>query len=115
MPPAARCVSDALLLGGCVLSGQLRRRPFQLLFLPIEPRLTAPGALEVVADVEAQPAELLGLDLDAIAVLEPAEPAMIRAGGKNVAGIERMDRGDPLDAARNLVGHVAGVVVLLQL
>src|SRR4030095_3603501 len=73
------------------------------------------GALEVVADVEAQPAEPFGLDLDAITVLEAAEPAVIRAGRDDVTSVERVDRGDPFDATWNLVGHVARVVVLLEL
>src|SRR5205807_4369528 len=100
---------------GRVLPGQLRRRALELLFLTVEPGLPAPGPLEVVPDVEAQPAEPIGLDLDAIAVLEAAEPAMVRAGRDDVAGVEGVDRGDPLDAARDLVGHVARVVVLLEL
>ncbi len=39
---------------------------------------------------------------------------MIGAGGHDVAGLECMDGGQPLDAARNLVRHVVGVEVLLQ-
>src|SRR5580765_5431393 len=98
-----------------IFPGQLRRGALELLLLTIESGLPPPGALEIVADVEAEPPEPLGLDLDAIPVLESAEPAMIRAGRDDVTGVERVDRGDPLDAARDLVGHVARIVVLLQL
>src|SRR5437870_5756364 len=97
-----------------VLSGQLRCRALELLLLPVQTSLPAPGALEVVPYVEAQPAELLGLDLDPITVLEAAQAAMVGAGRDDVTGLERVDRGDPLDAARDLVGHVARVVVLLE-
>src|SRR5207244_10008399 len=106
-PRDGRRRAPPLSRSGCVLPRQLRRGALQLLLLPIQPCLSAPGALEVVADVEVQPAQALGLDLDPIAVLEAAQPAVIRAGRDQVAGLERVDRGDPLDAARNLVGHVA--------
>ena len=39
---------------------------------------------------------------------------MIGAGRQHVAGLERVDGADPLDAARDLVGHVAGVEILLE-
>src|SRR5438105_6878070 len=107
--------SDALLRRRRVLSGQLRCRALELLLLPVQTSLPAPGALEVVPYVEAQPAELLGLDLDPITVLEAAQAAMVGAGRNDVAGLERVDRGDPLDAARDLVGHVTRVVVLLEI
>src|SRR5262249_1968114 len=110
-----RLSSPALARGGRVLPGQLWRRAFELLVLAVEPRLASPRPLEVVPHAEAQPAEPLGLDLDAVAVLEAAEPAVVGAGRDDVAGIERVDRGHPLDAARDLVGHVARVVVLLEL
>jgi hypothetical protein len=64
--------------------------------------------------VEAQAAEALGLQLDQVAVLEAAEPAVIGAGGEHVARAEGVDAGHPLDAARDLVGHVVGVEVLLE-
>src|SRR5262249_36320010 len=111
---SACAVRRALPRRRCVLPGQLRCRAFLLLLLPVQPRLAAPGALEVVADVEGQAAHPLGLDLDPVAVLEATEPPVIGAGRDDVARVERVDRGDPLDAARNLVGHVARVVVLLE-
>src|SRR5438034_2876954 len=40
---------------GRVLPGELRRRAFELLLLPLEPSLPGPRALQVVADVDAQP------------------------------------------------------------
>src|SRR5262249_5572235 len=104
----------ALLRRRSVLAAELRRRPFQPFRLPIEPGLPGPGALEVVPDGEAQPAQALGLHLDRIAVLVRAETTVVGAGGENVTGLERVDRGDPLDASRDLVGHVAGAEALLQ-
>src|SRR6185295_11960285 len=101
--------------GGCMLTGQLGRRPLLTLLLTIQTRLTTPGALEVVTHVEAQPAEPLDFELDHVAVLESAQAAVVGAGGENVAGLQRVDRRDPLDAARDLVGHVTGVEVLLEL
>src|SRR5262249_34104406 len=98
-----------------VLAGRLRGRAFLALVLAGQARLAAPGALEVVADADVQPAEALALQLDGVAVLEAAEPAMVGAGGEDVAGLQRVDRRHPLDAARDLVGHVVGVEVLLQL
>src|SRR5256885_13106613 len=101
--PSERSPRDHLPRDRRVLARQLRRRAFLLLLLAIQARLPAPGALEVVADVEAEPAQPFGLDLDPVAVLESAEAAMVRAGRDDVAGVERVDRRDPLDAARDLV------------
>mgnify|MGYP003694056147 CR=1 FL=1 len=50
--------------------------------------------------------EAVGLELDHVAVLKGAQAAVVGAGRENVAGLERMDRADPLDAARDLVRHV---------
>ena len=80
----------------------------------VEPRFPAPGALELVAHVEAQLAEPFDFQLDHVAVHERVQAAVIGAGRQNVAGLQRMDRADPLDAARDLVRHVVGVEVLLQ-
>src|SRR4030095_16421854 len=76
---------------GGVLARQLRRGALLLLLLSVQPRLTSPGALEVVADVEAQATEPLGLDLDPVPVLEAAQAAMVRARRDDVAGLERVD------------------------
>ena len=62
------------------------------LLLALEARLARPGALEVVAHVEAQPAQALGLELDLVAVLERVQAAMVGAGGEDVAGLQRVDR-----------------------
>src|SRR3989442_1061118 len=99
---------------GSVFPRQLRRRPFEPLLLPLEPSLTSPRALQVVADVQAQPAQPLRLQLDQIPVLEGAEATVVGARGKDITGLERMDGADPLDAPRNLVRHVARVEVLLE-
>src|SRR5262249_13755559 len=104
----------SVLAGGRVLAGQLGRRPFLLLLLPLEPCLPCPRALEAIAHAEAEPAQAVRLQLDLVAVLEGAEPPVVGAGGEDVAGLERVDGGDPLDAPGNLVRHVAGVEVLLE-
>ena len=75
-----------------VLAGQLRRRRVEALVLPVEPRLARPGALQLVAHVEAQAAETLDLQLDRVAVLEAVQPAMVGAGRQDVAGLQRVDR-----------------------
>src|SRR5947199_3819299 len=99
---------------GRVLPGELRRRAFELLLLPLEPSLPGPRALQVVADVDAQPAQPLRLQLDQVPVLEGAEAAVVGARRQDVARLQGMDGADPLDAPRDLVGHVAGVEVLLE-
>src|SRR5215471_1391155 len=110
--PAAATASAG---DGRVLAGELGCRSLQALLLAIEARLAVPGALEVVLDVEAEPVKAVGLDLDGIPVLEAAEPAMVRAGGEDVARLQGVDGGDPLEAAGDLVRHVARVEVLRQL
>src|SRR5262245_63531921 len=100
MPPRSCTPSIAVRpLARCrrVLPGQLRRRSVLALVLAVEPGLARPGALEIVAHVEAQPTEPLGLQLDAVAVLEAAQPTMVGAGGQDVAGLQGVDRRDPLD------------------
>src|SRR6266571_4851540 len=99
---------------GSVFPRQLGRRPFELLLLPLEPSLAGPRAFQVVADVHAQPAQPLRLQLDQIPVLEGAEATVVGARGKDVAGLQRVNGADPLDAPRNLVRHVARVEVLLE-
>ena len=58
--------------------------------------------------------EAFGLELDAVAVLEAGEAAVVGPGGEDVARLERVDARHPLDAARDLVGHVARVERLLD-
>jgi len=65
--------------------------------------------------VDVERADLLDGELDLVAVHEGVEPAMIGPGGQYVAGLQRMDRAQPFDAARNLVGHVGGVELLHEL
>src|SRR5947208_3607464 len=94
-----------------VLPGELRRRTALAALLTIEAGVATPGALQVVLHADVESTESIGLQLDHVAVHEGAEPAMIRAERDDVAGLQTMNARDPLDAARNLVGHVAGVVV----
>src|SRR5688572_4554004 len=98
-----------------VLPRQLRSLTFQPPVLAIESRLAAPGALQLVAHVEAQPAESLGLDLDFVSVLESVQAAMVGAGGEDVARFHGMYRAHPFDAARDLVRHIARVEVLFEI
>src|SRR5215510_8158172 len=74
-----------------------------------------PSALEIVAHADTELAQLFDLELDAIAVLEGVQATMIGAARQDIARLQRMDRTHELDAARNLVRHVVGVEVLLQL
>src|SRR5262245_54860440 len=97
-----------------ILAGELRRAARQSLLLVLEARVAPPGALELVAHFHAQPAHALDLELDPVAVLERGQAAVVGTGREHVAGLERVDRADPLDAARDVVRHVAGVEVLLE-
>src|SRR3989449_3458339 len=99
---------------GRVLPCQLRRRPLQSFLLPLEPSFPGPRTLHVVSHVQAQPAQPLRLQLDQVAFLEGAEPAVVGSGSEDIAGLQGVDRADPFDAPRNLVGHVARVEVLLE-
>src|SRR5215470_10845801 len=94
-----------------VLARDLGRGSFLSLLLTVESRLPRPRALEVIPHVEAQAAQAVGLDLDPVAVLEAAQPTVVGAGREDVARLEGVDRRDPLDAARDLVRHIAGVEV----
>src|SRR5438128_4627984 len=99
---------------GRVLPCQLRRRSLESFLLPLEPSFPGPRTLQVVSHVQAQPAQPLRLQLDQVALLEGAEPAVVRSGGKDIAGLQGVDRADPFDAPRNPVGHVARGEVLLE-
>src|SRR6266851_4862291 len=56
-----------------------------------------PAALERVDDFEAHAADLLDLDLDALAVLQGAEPLMVGAARDQIARVQCHDRGGELD------------------
>src|SRR3989454_10971538 len=79
---------------GRVFPRQLRRRPFEPLLLPLEPSLAGPRALQVVADVQTQPAQPLRLQLDQIPVLEGAEATVVGARGYDIAWLERVNRSE---------------------
>jgi glucoamylase len=101
-------------LGRLVFAAQLRRGHFLVtLLLALETRLARPCAFQIVAHRDRQPAQAFGLDLDLVAILEGIEAAMIGTGGENIARLQRVDRADELDAARNLMPHVVGVEALL--
>src|SRR5271165_1731189 len=127
-PPRERAASGGgvrrwgvLARGRCVFAGQLRRdvrigasRLLRRLLVHLQTGLASPGTLQLVLDVESKPAETVDLELDLVAVLEGVEAAVVGAGGDDVARLQGVDRGQPLDAARDLVCHIAGVEVLHQ-
>src|SRR5688572_28929634 len=83
-----------------VLARELRRGDaLAALLRPLEPGGTSPGALELVAYLDAQLAEALGLELHRVAVHEARQAAMVGAGGEDVARLERVDRSHPFDRA----------------
>src|SRR5262249_30684531 len=86
-----------------VLSGQLYRGHFWTVLSALAAGVADPGALEVVANADAQTPQPLGLHLDAVAVLERGQSAMVRAGREDVACLEGVDGGHPLNAARDVV------------
>src|SRR3990172_3860290 len=83
--------------------------------LSLQASLARPGALQVITHPIDQLAEAIDLHLDEVAVLERPQPAVVRAAGDHIARLKRGDGGDPLEHSWDLVGHVAGVVVLPQL
>src|SRR5882672_3852329 len=91
-------------------AGRLLRR----LLVHLQSRPPIPGALQLVLDVEGELPDAVDFELDLVAVHERVEAAMVGAGGDDVAGLQRVDRRQPLDAARDLVPHVVGVEVLHQ-
>src|SRR5258708_5380505 len=95
-----------------VFAAELRGGALQALLLALYPRFARPAAFEIVADVEAQAAQAFSFELDRVAVLKRIESAVVGARGQDVTGIQRMDRRDPFDAPRNLVGHVVGTKTL---
>src|SRR6185369_12646227 len=78
-----------------VLPGQLGRQAFQLLLRTLQARFARPGALQLVAHADVQRAEALGRQLDLVSVLERRQPAVIGAGGEDVARLERVYRAHP--------------------
>ena len=77
---------SSLLLCLRVLARELRRESFQPLFLPLQPRLARPSALQIVADLYVQPAQRLGFELDQVAVLERVQAAVIGAQASTSPG-----------------------------
>src|ERR1700720_4810285 len=93
-----------------VFSGQLRRdvgviagRLLRRLLMHLQAGLASPGALQLVLHVEGEPPEPVDFELDLVAVLEGVEAAVVGAGGDDIARLQGVDRGKPLDAARDLV------------
>src|SRR5262249_49177802 len=61
---------------------------------------------------DVQRAAALTGELDVVSVHERIEPSMVGAGCENVAGVQRVNRGAPFNAARNLMRHVISVEIL---
>src|SRR5215467_6159999 len=98
-----RCVFAAGLL--CV-------RAFCSALLVLQASDACPSALQIIAHCDVQRAAALTGELDVVAVHERIEPSMVGAGCENVAGVQRVNRGDPFNAARNLMRHVVRVEIL---
>src|SRR5262245_56472885 len=98
-----RCVFAAGLLCVCAFCSAL---------LVLQASDACPGALQIIAYCDVQRAAALTGELDVVAVHERIEPSMIGAGCENVAGVQRVNRGDPFNAARNLMRHVISVEIL---
>src|SRR6516162_4208194 len=81
-----RCVFAAGLL--CV-------RAFCSALLVLQASDACPGALQIIAHCDVQRAVALTGELDVVAVHERIEPSMVGAGYENVAGVQRVNRGDP--------------------
>src|SRR5258707_10745419 len=91
-PPSAARTPPQLRWGGKsgfgVLAGELRGvRALAALFLVLQARRARPGALVLVLHVDVQRAHLLDGKLDPVAVHEGVQPAMVGAGGQDVAGL----------------------------
>ena len=71
-----------------------------------------PGTLKIVAHCDVQRAAAFAGQLHLVAVHKRIKSSMIGAGCENVAGLQRVDRRDPFDTARNLVRHVVSVEIL---
>src|ERR1043166_10325209 len=82
--------STALFAGLGILSRKLRCGSFQRLFLSLQPRLPCPGTFEIIADLNAEPAQRLGLKLHEIPVLKWIQAAMIGSQRGDVAGLQRV-------------------------
>src|SRR6516164_3666301 len=98
-----RCVFAACLL--CV-------RAFCSALLVLQASDACPGTLQIITHCDVQRAAALTGELDVVAVHERIEPSMVGAGCENVAGVQRVNRGDPFNAARNLMRHVVSVEIL---
>src|SRR5262249_16472595 len=84
-----------------VLAGELGRQCIETFLLALKPCLPAPGALQIVPDVNRKPSELIDFELDTVPILGSVQSTVVRAARQNVAGFQRMQRACPLDAARD--------------
>ena len=87
----------------------------QPLFCVFVPRGTRPSTLQIITDIELEPAHAFAFKLDYIAVHEAAETTMVCASRQNITRNKRVDRCDPLDTARDVMSHIISVEVLLHL
>jgi len=89
-----------------IAAGLLCVRAFCSALLVLQASDACPGAFQIIAHCDVQRAAALTGELDVVAVHERIEPSMVRAGRENIAGVQRVNRGDPFNAARNLMRHV---------
>src|SRR5688572_26229051 len=88
--PQVHCWASRLALRRCVLPLQLWGRAVEPLLLHLQPCLPTPGTLQVVAHMEPQPAQALGLDLDQISILEGAQATMVGPRSHDIARLQGM-------------------------
>src|SRR6266481_5221969 len=105
LPRAREGGEPESLARGRVLAGLLRRdvrigagRLLRRLLVHLQPRPPLPGALQLVLNVEGKLPDAVDFELDLVAVHERVEAAVVGAGGNDVARLQGVDRGEPLDA-----------------
>src|SRR5262249_15111866 len=97
----------------CVFAaGPLGVRAFCSALLVLQASDACPGALQIIAHCDVQRAAALTGERDVVAVHKRIEPSMVGTGCENVAGVQRVNRGDPFNATRNLMRHVVSVKIL---
>ena len=78
-----------------IAAGLLCVRAFCSALLVLQASDACPGAFQIIAHCDVQRAAAFTGELDVVAVHERIEPSMIGAGCENVAGVQRVNRGDP--------------------
>src|SRR5262249_21509325 len=111
-PPVCQGTASHSLRRCVFAAGLLCVRAFCSALLVLQASDACPGALQIITHCDVQSAAALTGELDLVAVRERIKPSMVGAGCENVAGVQRVNRGDPFNAARNLMRHVISVEIL---